>query len=271
MNILDRIVAEKQREVARLRKTRPIEAVAAFALLREDFRDFKSVLCRKDGTALIAEIKKASPSAGVICENFDPVAIAHAYEKAGASACSVLTDKKFFQGRFSFLSAVRDSVHIPVLRKDFIIDEYQIYESAVGGADAILLIMAILDLERVKKFLAVAKQCQLAALVEIHDEAEKEIALKAGAEIIGINNRNLKDFSVSLATTEKLAKGIAGQFVLVAESGIQTRADVERVRAAGVDAILVGESLMKSENISAKVGELLGRDVEAPPTLKAER
>jgi len=258
MNILDKIVAEKQREVSRSKQTRPEAVVGAAALLRRDFRDFKESLQRSDGISLIAEVKKASPSAGVIREDFDPVAIAKEYESAGAAACSVLTDRKFFQGRLSFLSAVRDAVQVPLLRKDFVIDEYQIYESAAAGADAILLIVAILDSERLRKFLELSKQYRLAVLVEIHDEAEKEIALKAGAEVIGINNRNLKDFSVSLSTTEKLAKGIAGKCVLVAESGIHTRADVERVRAAGVDAILVGESLMKSGNISGKVRELLG-------------
>lgn len=259
MNILDKIVAEKLKEVAAAKARTPEATLRKQAEARTDFRDFKTALRQKDRTSLIAEVKKASPSAGLICKDFEPVSIAIKYEEAGASACSVLTDEKFFQGHLSFLSKIRAATKLPLLRKDFIIDEYQIHEASAAGADAILLIVAILDLERLKKYQSIAKQCRLSVLVEIHDEAEKEVALKAGAEIIGINNRNLKDFSVSLATTEKLAKGIAGKCVLVAESGIHTRADVERLQAAGVDAILVGESLMKSGDIGGKVKELLGK------------
>jgi indole-3-glycerol phosphate synthase len=259
MNILDKIVAEKRREVAEARQHTPETALRSQAKRRADFREFKAALRKPEGIALIAEVKKASPSAGVICEDFDPVSIAKQYEQAGSSACSVLTDEKFFQGHLSFLSKIRGATKLPLLRKDFIIDEYQIYETSVAGADAILLIVAILDLARLKDCLAAAKRCRLAALVEIHDETEREVAIQAGAEIIGINNRNLKDFSVSLATTERLVKGLPRECVIVAESGIHTRTDVERLQAAGVDAILVGESLMRSGNIEAKVKELLGR------------
>jgi indole-3-glycerol phosphate synthase len=275
VNILDKIVAEKKLEVARLRpQAAKLKQVAA---ARSEFRDFAGALrgglasspAKKDVgapggralPALIAEIKKASPSAGLITPNFDPIRIARDYEDAGAAALSVLTDGKFFQGRVEYLQLIRDAVKLPLLRKDFMIDELQIYESVARGADAILLIVAILDEAQLKDFRKAAEQLRLAALVEVHDERELDRALAAGAAIIGVNNRDLKDFSVNLGTTEKLAanlkRGMCGKYTLVAESGINTRADVERVAKAGVDAILVGESLMRSGDIRAKIKELL--------------
>jgi indole-3-glycerol phosphate synthase len=174
----------------------------------------------------------------------------------------VLTDEKFFQGRVEYLQLIRDAVRLPILRKDFIIDELQVYESVARGADAILLVVAILDDAQLKSYRALAEHLRLSALVEVHDEAELDRALAAGAEIIGINNRDLRDFSVNLATTESLAgklrRGMCADRIVVAESGITSQADVERLRKAGVDAILVGESLMRSGNIAAKVKELLG-------------
>ena len=274
MNILDKIVAEKRREVGSGKKRTAETALRSKAAARTDFRDFKAVLRKRDGVSLIAEVKKASPSVGLISKDFDPVNIATRYEQAGASACSVLTDETFFQGHLDFLRQIRGATRMPLLRKDFIIDEYQIYEASIAGADAILLIVAILDPEQLTRYLVIAKENRLAALVEIHDGEGMERALKAGAEIIGINNRNLKDFSVDLGTTERLAAQIRQResqitparrggnhelpITLVAESGIHTRADVERVRAAGVDAILVGESLMRSADIAGKVKELVG-------------
>jgi len=261
VNILDKIVAEKKLEVARLRSQAGELKQAAAA--RKDFRDFAGALRRDDGVALIAEIKKASPSAGVIVEDFDAIRIAREYEDAGASALSVLTDEEFFQGRIEYLQLIRDAVKLPLLRKDFIIDELQIYQSVARGADAILLIVAILDAVQLKDFGALAKQLRIAALVEVHHELELDRALAAGAEIIGVNNRDLRDFSVDLATTEKLGarlkRGMCGKCTLVAESGINTRADVQRVAKAGADAILVGESLMRSGDIAGKVRELIGR------------
>ena len=261
MNILDKIVAEKKLEVAKLRSQAGNLKQAAAA--RKDFRDFAGALRRDDGVALVAEIKKASPSAGVIVKDFDAIRIARDYEAAGASALSVLTDEKFFQGRVEYLQLIRDAVKLPLLRKDFIINELQIHESAVRGADAILLIVGILDDAQLTGFRELAPEMQLAVLVEVHDEAELDRALASGAEIIGVNNRDLRDFSVSLATTEKLATklkhGMCGKYTLVAESGIHTRADVERVARAGTNAILVGESLMRSGDIGAKVRELIGR------------
>jgi indole-3-glycerol phosphate synthase len=275
VNILDTIVEEKKREVAKL----PPRLIAAGdlrdALLeRGERRDFVAALQhpRHGDIALIAEVKKASPSAGVICRDFDPVRIAKEYEAAGASCLSVLTDEKFFQGALDHLRQIRAAVKLPLLRKDFIIDERQILEAIEWGADAILLIVAILDDVRLKRFHAMAAEAGLAALVEVHDEVELERALKIGASLIGVNNRNLKDFKVDLATTEKLAAKLksgtgfqpvsdrqdACPTLLVAESGIHTRADVERLKKCGANAILVGESLMRGGNIQSKVRELIG-------------
>jgi indole-3-glycerol phosphate synthase len=259
-NILDKIVATKREEVAHLLPK--LGGIRQAAASRKDYRDFAGALRGKDGVTLVAEVKKASPSAGIIAPNFDAIDIAREYEAGGASVLSVLTDEKFFQGRVEYLQLIRDAVRLPLLRKDFIIDELQVYESAARGADAILLIVAILDDARLKAFRDLAEQLRLSALVEAHDERELDRALASGASIIGINNRDLRDFSVSLATTEKLAARVRGGMcadrTLVAESGINTRADVERVAKAGVNAILVGESLMRSGDIAGKVKELLG-------------
>ena len=209
-------------------------------------------------------MKKASPSAGVICPDFDPVKIARRYEAAGASCLSVLTDEKFFQGSLEFLRAIREAVSLPLLRKDFIIDERQILEAVEWGADAILLIVAILEDAQLARFHALATEAGLAVLVEAHDEAELDRAMDAGAVLVGVNNRDLKTFKVDLGTTERLAArlresgGTAGRPLLVGESGIHTRSDVERLARAGVQAILVGESLMREADMNAKVRELIG-------------
>jgi indole-3-glycerol phosphate synthase len=279
MNILDKIVEEKKREIAKL----PARIIAAGdlrdAMLEHgERRDFLGALRKPAGSiALIAEVKKASPSAGVICKDFDPVRIAKEYEAAGASCLSVLTDEKFFQGSLDYLRQIRAAVKLPLLRKDFIIDERQILEAIEWGADAILLIVAILDDDRLKKFHSLATEAGLAVLVEVHDEAELERALKIGAGLIGVNNRDLKTFKVDLATTERLAAKIEdgrskmaktsvpssilhppSSPLLVAESGIHTRADVERLKKCGAGAILVGESLVKNGDIKGKVRELIG-------------
>jgi len=256
MTILDKIVAVKRREVIALRTQ--AEELRGRAAVRSDHRDFDGALKRENGVALIAEVKKASPSAGVIRVDFDPVRIARQYEAAGASAISVLTDQEFFQGKLDYLEQIRAAVKLPLLRKDFIIEEIQIYEAAVRGADAVLLIAAILDDKQLREFRAIAEFLKMAALVEVHDELELDRALSAGAGIIGINNRNLHTFQVSLTTTEKLAAKIPTDRIIVAESGINTRADVERVAKARANAILVGESLMRAGSIAGKVKELLG-------------
>jgi indole-3-glycerol phosphate synthase len=261
MNILDTIVEQKQREVALL----PARLIAAGdlrdALLEHgERRDFMAALKnpRIGDIGLIAEVKKASPSMGVICKNFDPVRIAREYEAAGASCLSVLTDEKFFQGSLDYLRQIRAAVKLPLLRKDFIIDERQILEAIEWGADAILLIVAILTDAQLAKFHSLAVEAGLAVLVEVHDEEELERAQKVSPTLIGVNNRNLKTFQVDLATTENLAAKIGTGKILVAESGIHSRADVERLKKCGAGAILVGESLVKQGDIGAKVRELIG-------------
>lgn len=267
MNILDTIVEQKHREIALL-AARPIAAgdLRDALLERDERRDFLAAVRnpRAGDVALIAEVKKASPSAGVICPDFDPVRIAKEYEAAGASCLSVLTDEKFFQGSLDYLRQIRAAVKLPLLRKDFIIDERQILEAIEWGADAILLIVAILDAARLKHFHTLAREAGLAALVEVHDAAELERAMALGSDLIGVNNRNLKTFKVDLATTEILAAklfsspGADPPPLLVAESGIHSRADVKRLVKCGARAILVGESLVRTGNIRAKARELLG-------------
>jgi indole-3-glycerol phosphate synthase len=262
MNILDKIVEQKKLEVAKL----PARLIAAGdlrdAMLEHgERRDFISALKspRTGKIGLIAEVKKASPSMGVICPNFDPVRIAKEYEAAGASCLSVLTDEQFFQGSLDYLRQIRAAVKLPLLRKDFIIDERQILEAIEWGADAILLIVAILTDAQLEKFHSLAVEAGLAVLVEVHDEEELERALKISPTLLGVNNRNLKTFKVDLATTENLApRIIQSGSLLVAESGIHTNADVARVQKCGAGAILVGESLVKQGDIGAKVRELLG-------------
>lgn len=266
MNILDTIVAQKRIEVAALPERRIAAGDLSDAMLeRSEQRDFLAALRspRRGDVALIAEVKKASPSKGVICENFDPVRIACDYEAAGASCLSVLTDEKFFQGSLDYLRQIRAAVKLPLLRKDFIIDERQILEAIEWGADAILLIVAILDDQQLRDYQALASAAGLAALVEVHDEAELDRALAANAQLIGVNNRDLKSFKVDLATTERLAQKLwaspgGRDKLLVAESGIFTRADVDRLKACGSGAILVGESLMRGGEIGPKVRELIG-------------
>jgi indole-3-glycerol phosphate synthase len=270
--ILDTIVEEKRREVAGLpRRSLSVADLKAALETRGGRRDFAGALRnpRRGPVALIAEVKKASPSAGVIRADFDPVRIAREYEAAGASCLSVLTDEKFFQGSLEYLKQVRAAVGLPLLRKDFIIDERQILEAIEWGADAVLLIVAILSDEELRRFHALAKGAGLAALVEVHDEAELDRALNAGAALIGVNNRDLATFKVDLATTERFAARLRSSLrltphasritppLLVAESGIRTRADVERLAKCGAQAILVGESLMKHADIGAKARELL--------------
>lgn len=259
MSILDEIVAVKREEVGRLRTQ--ADKLRKAGATRTGFRDFAGALRHQKGLSLIAEIKKASPSAGVIAPDFDAVRIADEYERGGASALSVLTDERFFQGRVEYLQQIRDVVKLPLLRKDFIINELQVCESAALGADAILLIVSILDDAQLKGFRELGEQMRLAVLVEVHDERELDRALATGATVIGINNRDLRDFSVNLATTERLAAKIPRDRIIVAESGINTRADVKRLATAGVNAILVGESLMRSSDSGKKVKELLAGDL----------
>ena len=246
MSRLDDILAVKRAEIEHLRPRR--SELRAAALRRDDFRSFHHALLRPPGElALIAEVKKASPSVGVIAELFDPVAIAKNYAAAGAEAISVLTDEQFFQGRLEYLTEIRGAVSVPLLRKDFILDEVQIAEAAAAGADAILLIVAALDDKALRSLLEAAALYQLDALVEVHTLAELERALETDARIIGINNRNLATFEVDLAVTETLSEEVPDDIVLVSESGLRSAADVARVKAAGVNAVLIGEALMRAQ------------------------
>ncbi len=247
MSRLEEILRVKRAEIERLRPRRA--ELHKAALLRNDFRGFAAALQRGPGQlALIAEIKKASPSAGVIVEAFDPLMIAKNYARARVDAISVLTDEQFFQGRLDYLELVRGAVPQPLLRKDFILDEIQIAESAAAGADAILLIVAALNQEELIALLETAVLYQLEALVEVHTLAELERALETEARIIGINNRNLATFEVDLTVTEKLSEEVPEEIVLVSESGIKTAEDLARIKACGVDAVLIGEALMRGQS-----------------------
>jgi len=246
MTRLEEILRAKRIEIERLRP-RKVE-LDRQARARNDFRSFCAALQRSDGMlAVIAEIKKASPSAGVIASSFNPVAIAKNYERAGADAISVLTAEQFFQGTLSHLVDVRGAVSVPILRKDFILDEVQIAESAATGADAILLIVAALEQRQLVDLMQAARSCRLDVLVEVHTEDELGRALDAGGQIIGINNRDLATFDVDLGVTEKVSAQVPDDVLLVSESGIKSAEDVARVGACGVDAILVGEALMRGQ------------------------
>ena len=255
MNRLTEILERKRQDIAPLRSRR--DALRTEALRRNHFRSFFHAL-QGDGEtlALVAEVKRASPSAGLIAANFDPVAVAAGYEAAGADAISVLTDEPFFQGHLDHLRAVREAVDLPVLRKDFVLDEVQIYEAAAVGADAVLLIVAALSQDELVRLLDVATTCQLDALVEVHTLAELDRALDTEARIIGINNRDLTTFKVDLSVTETLSEQVPPGVLLVSESGIRTREDSRRLRACGADAILVGEALMRSDDVARQAAAL---------------
>jgi indole-3-glycerol phosphate synthase len=248
-DILEKIVAVKHQEVAAAQRRKPLAAVRSDAESRVLTRDFVGAMRSKIAAghpAVIAEIKKASPSKGVLREEFIPADIAQSYAEHGAACLSVLTDVEFFQGSVDFLKQARASCQLPVLRKDFMVDAYQIYESRAMGADAVLLIAACLDDAQMKDFEAIARNLDMAVLVEVHDQAELERALKLQTPLIGVNNRNLKTFAVSLDTTLSLRAQVPADRILVTESGIQTRDDVLRMGAAGVGAFLVGEAFMRA-------------------------
>ena len=264
-NILEKIVWEKDREVASARERVPLEQLKKQVAELPAPRDFLAALrsaCRKP--AVIAEVKKASPSKGVIREDFDPVAIAQGYAAGGASCLSVLTDKSFFQGGFEVLVQVRQVVDLPLLCKDFILSPYQLYQARAAGADAALLIAAILTDVDMAYLLKVARSLGLAVLVEVHDAAELERVLALdGVQLIGINNRNLATFDTDLATTEQLTERYGEQIrargcLLVSESGLLSRDDLDRVQSAGADAVLVGESLMRQPDVTAALEALIG-------------
>lgn len=254
--ILDDIVAKRKEQLAREKAAVPLEAVKALAESRaEPSKNFAAAL-RGSRMAVIAEVKKASPSKGLICADFHPVEIAKAYEQNGANALSVLTEEYYFQGKSDYLRAIRELVGLPILRKDFFIDPYQIYEARAIGADAILLIAALLNTKTLAAFAEIAHSLGLACLTEVHNEEELTSALNAGSDLLGINNRNLKTFEVSLSVTERLAPLVPKDRILISESGIRTNNDMKTVRGHGADAVLIGETLMRSGDIGRSLCEL---------------
>lgn len=257
--ILDNIVADVLLELEKRKHELPLEEIRRKALAQSPPLDFASAL-RGKSIKLIAEVKKASPSRGVIRHDFDPVEIARVYATNGASAISVLTENKYFQGSLNYLKAIDNALgnsRPPLLRKDFIVDPYQVFEARSCGADAILLIAAILDKEKLAGLLKLSHGLGMKCLVEVHNEAEVDVALRAGAQIIGINNRDLKSFSTDINVTKRLRPLIPADNIVVSESGIKGRDDVERLQSWGVNAVLVGEFLMSAPDIAARMRELL--------------
>ena len=284
---LTRILDHKRAEVARQSAKIPLEQLREMIAAAPAPRSFGAALRQPGRATLIAEVKKASPSKGVLIEHFDPLALARTYAANGAAALSVLTDVRFFQGSLTYIQGIRQLQHrtndqrpttkntdtevgpsssvvgpVPLLRKDFILDPYQVYEARAYGADALLLIVAALEDGALRELQALARELGMQALVEVHDEAELDRALAAGAELVGVNNRNLHTFATTLETTERLAARLprTNRPILVSESGIFGAADVARVRACGADAVLVGEALVTAPDIGARVRELAGAD-----------
>ena len=258
--ILDQILQTKRTEIAADQIRQPLSELKKMAANSDCTRGFAERLRQSSaaGTAIIAEVKKGSPSKGIIREDFDPVAIACSYERGGASCLSVLTDEHYFYGSLDFLEQIRAQVDLPLLRKDFIIDPYQVFQARVAGADAILLIAAALEDGQLLELAELATELELDTLLEVHDDAELERALQLPVDLIGINNRNLHTFVTDLGVTEQLARKIPQQQLAVAESGIHSRDDIERLQQAGAGAFLIGESLMRETDIEMKLRSLLG-------------
>ncbi len=258
--ILDQILQTKQTEVAVDQIRQPLSELQKMVADSAPTRGFAECLRQSAaaGTAIIAEVKKGSPSKGIIREDFDPIAIACDYERGGASCLSILTDEHYFYGSLDYLSKIRAQVDLPLLRKDFIIDPYQVFQARVAGADAILLITAALEDRQLLELAELATELKLDTLLEVHNSVELERALLLPVDLIGINNRNLQTFATDLAVTEQLAGKIPHQQLAVAESGIHSRADIERLQQAGAGAFLIGESLMRETDIEVKLRSLLG-------------
>jgi indole-3-glycerol phosphate synthase len=255
--ILDKIITAKKEEVAHLKRTKPLSELKASIRYLSSPRDFQGAISGKT-CAIIAEVKRRSPSKGILREAFDPVKIASLYEGNGAAAISVLTDRDFFGGDTAFLADIKKTVSLPLLRKDFIIDPYQIYETRRLNGDALLLIAGILEEEQLTEYIRLTESLGLSALVEVHSRGEVDKALIAGATLIGINNRDLKTFSTDLNTSFTIAQHIPADRVIISESGINTREDIEMLMKAGIHVFLIGESLMCSQNIGLKLKELRG-------------
>lgn len=259
--ILDKILAHKQEEIVIHSGQKSLAQVRSEAEGAQPALNFAAAL-RRDTVALIAEVKKASPSKGVLIDNFDPIAIARTYAENGAAAISVLTDEQFFQGHMRYLSAIRQVIRLPLLCKEFVIDPYQIYEARAAGADAVLLIVMALEDGQMAELHALIGELGMTALVEVHNEGELDRALKTEARVIGVNNRDLKTFHEDLQTTARLARIVPPEITLVAESAIRSAEDVRRMGQWGAHAILVGEGLVKSGNMAAQV-----RDFSSQPRL----
>jgi len=258
--MLNKIISHKLVEVEERKRILPIEKILVNDLMERKCKNFASALIKEQGVSLIAEVKKASPSKGLIREDFDPVKIAKIFSQAGASAISVLTDQKFFLGHVEYLQKIRQITDLPLLRKEFIIDQYQIYEAKAYGADAVLLIAAVLEQGKLTEYINLAENIGLQTLVEVHTAEELEMVLRTPAKIVGINNRNLKTFETDLNTTFKLKEMISdSQVIVVSESGIKSREDVIRLEEDRIDAMLVGETLMRSNDISSALHSLYGR------------
>ena len=258
--ILDKIVENKIQEVKNRKIEEPVVELKKKIDTSDKPGDFVSGISKHGKMNLIAEIKKASPSAGIIKEDFSVEKIAEAYKMAKVDAISVLTDKKFFQGEIKYLNTVKNMINVPILRKDFIVDEYQIYESRAYKADAILLIVRILERSQLADYLAMAEELEMAALVEVHSEKELEQALYCDAEIIGINNRDLDTLETDIKTSFRIKAEVPDDKIVVSESGIKTRNDVEELYKCGIHTILVGETLMRSDDIGSEIRKLIGEE-----------
>jgi indole-3-glycerol phosphate synthase len=257
--ILQKIIKNRREEVARQKEILPIAELRQMLADRPPTRDFEGAIRHRD-CAVIAEVKRSSPSKGRIREDFNPVEIAGIYEDHGAAAISILTERKFFEGNAAYVPQIRRAVRLPLLRKDFIVDPYQISETRVLGADALLLIARLLGANELQDFIGLSSELGLAALVEVHDEADVEKAVSSGARIVGINNRDLATFHTDLDVSIRLARRIPKGILVVSESGISSRGDIETLMGAGIHAVLVGESLMKEKDIGKKLRELRGKE-----------
>ena len=255
-SILNKIIADKREELKASKQMVPLVALEERLTQRRVPLDFGTAL-NQNRIQLIAEVKQSSPSRGVLCADFSPVTLAGEYAKGGATAISVLTEANYFGGSIDHLAAIRAEVHLPLLRKDFIFDPYQVYESAACGADALLLIAAILSQQQLAELLSLSHSLGMGCLVEVHNEAEIEQALHAKAQVIGINNRDLSTFAVDIDTTRRLRSLLPEQQIVVSESGISSRLDVEKLKGWGVNAVLVGEALVTTADIKAKIRELM--------------
>ncbi len=260
--ILDKLAQSTEKRVEQEKKNIPLEVVKKQALdMPKGNFEFEKALA-KSGINFICEVKKASPSKGIIAEKFPYVDIAKEYEKAGASCISVLTEPEYFKGDKKYLKEISENVSIPLIRKDFVIDEYMIYDGKVHGASCVLLICSLLDEDTIRKYIEICDSLGMSALVEAHDEEEVEKAIKSGARIIGVNNRDLKTFTVDIGNSERLRKLVPEDILFVAESGIKSNVEIERLKKAKVNGVLIGETFMKAENKKQMLDELKGENNE---------